>query len=69
MDNIPIRAEWGFWVYCYAVDPRIPQAALDEAIEALRAAGFIIAGRGEDAASDRPTHTGRMITVYYIENY
>lgn len=69
MDNKPIKALWGFWVYCYSNDPETLETSLNEAIEALRDNGFIVQGRGIDLASDRPSHTGRMITVYYIETY
>lgn len=68
-DNKPVRCVWSYWVYCYSDDPDALDTALNSAIDNLRAAGFIVQGRGEDIASDRPTHTGRMITVYYIENY
>ncbi len=69
MDNRPYKAVWGFWVYCYSNDRQTLETCLKDAIEALRAQGFIIQGRGQDAASDERTHTGQMITVYYIENY
>lgn len=67
--NDPVRADWGFWVYCYSEDPRILKAALEEATEALRSAGFIIADPGTDADSGKRSHIGRMITVKYIESY
>ena len=69
MDNKPVKALWGFWVYCYSNDPEVLETSLNEVIEALRDNGFIVQGRPIDLASDRPSHTGRMITVYYIETY
>lgn len=69
MDNKPYKALWGFWVYCYSNDRTTLETCLKDAIEMLREQGFIVQGRGEDAASDERTHTGQMVTVYYIESY
>ena len=69
MDNRPVKAVWGFWVYCYSDVPWLLDEHLNEAIEELRDNGFIVQGRPIDVASDRPSHTGKMITVYYIETY
>lgn len=68
-DDKPVRAVWGFWVYFYSNDPKKLKGAIQEAVAALRAEGFIIENPGVDAASDRPSHTGRMITAKYIETY
>ena len=69
MDNEPVKALWGFWVYCYSDDLKTLETSLNEAIDALRDNGFIVQGRPIDLASDRISHTGRMVTVYYIETY
>lgn len=69
IDNRPYKAVWGFWVYCYSDDPDTLETSLKEAVEALRAGGFIVQSRGIDVESDENTHTGKMITVYFIENY
>lgn len=68
-DNKPVRAVWGFWVYFYSDDPAIVDTKLAEAGALLRENGWIIDGKGEDVASDEPTHTGCMLTCRYIENY
>lgn len=68
-NNSPARAVWGFWVYFYSDDPAAVDEKLAEAAEKLRAAGWTIEGKGEDVASDEPSHTGRMITARIIENY
>ncbi len=68
-DNAPVRAIWGFWVYLYSDDPAIVDAKLIEAKEKLQAAGWTVEGKGQDVASDEPTHTGRMLTCWRIENY
>lgn len=68
-DNQSVRAVWGFWVYMYSDDPAIVDDKLIEAAKLLKKNGWIIDGKGEDVASDEPTHTGRMITCRFIENY
>lgn len=68
-DNKPVGAVWGFWVYHYSSDSRTHEKALQDAMKALRAEGFIIENPGVDAASDKRSHTGRMMTVKYIESY
>ena len=45
------------------------EKVLEEARHVLITNNWIAASRGEDVASDVSTHTGRMIEVYYIENY
>lgn len=68
-DNAPVNAVWGFWIFFYSVDPALIDTETGRAIAALRAAGWTVAGRGEDALSDEPTHTGRRLTAYKRENY
>jgi hypothetical protein len=38
-----------------------------QAKAALKAVGFIPDGSGHDVMSDEPTHTGRGMTLYFIE--
>lgn len=68
-NNNASRAVWGFWVYLYSDDPAIVDEKLIEAAKLLKTNGWIIEGKGEDVVSDEPTHTGRMITCKFIENY
>lgn len=68
IDNKIIRTTWGFWIYLYSTDPEIVENVMNDAIQELRKAGFIIEGQGIDAVSDQVTHTGRMITAYLMEN-
>lgn len=68
-NNKASRAVWGFWVYFYSEDPSLVDTKLDEAKKKLEEAGWIFEGKGQDVASDEPTHTGRMLTCYKIENY
>lgn len=68
-DNNPIYAVWGFWVNFYSIDPGLVETETNEVIKRLRAGGWTVAGKGEDAASDEPSHTGRRITIYKREIY
>lgn len=68
-DNQPVNATWGFWLFFFSDDPRTIDTEVNRAIKALRAAGWIVDGKGEDALSDEPTHTGRRLTVYKKEIY
>lgn len=67
-DNQPINFVWEFDVNVYSTDPEIVNTALLTARTLLRANGWVVGGKGYDAASDEPTHTGRGITVFYLEN-
>ena len=68
-DNNPVNALWGFWIYFFSTDPALVESETSAVIARLRAAGWTVAGRGEDALSDEPTHTGRRLTIYKRESY
>ncbi len=68
-DNSPCACRWGFWVYFYGIDPDEVESKPLEAKRALEKAGFSVAGKPVDAASDRKTHTGAMLDVRIIERY
>lgn len=68
-DNKAVRAVWGFWVYFYSDDPEKVDDMLGQAAQKLKENGWTIEGKGEDVASDQPTHTGRMVTCRYVEYY
>ena len=69
-DNQATRAVWGYWVYCYSDDYPTMINTLEAARQLLMKAGWISTdGRGQDVRSDVDTHTGRMITVHYVERY
>ena len=42
---------------------------LGRAAQKMKENGWTIEGKGEDVASDQPTHTGRMVTCRYVEYY
>lgn len=68
-DNDAVSTVWRFSVMFYSVDPALVQTALAAARAALKAAGWIVSGRGYDVASDEPTHTGRGFDALYLDFY
>ena len=66
-DNRPINYDWNFTVCFYSTDPLLVESMLIEAKSLLKANGWIVPGKGRDAASDEQTHTGRAIDVYFVE--
>lgn len=66
-DNEEHSYIWNFDLNFYSSDPALVNTKLLEAKTALKAAGFIVTGKGYDVASDEPTHTGRGINVLKIE--
>ena len=68
-DNTPISCDWGYWLYFYSNDPELIQSELLKAKELLKKNDFEVWGKGEDIKSDSPSHTARMINVYYHEIY
>lgn len=66
-DNEPISCIWYFDINFYSTDPALVNSILLEAKTLLKQNGFIISGKGYDVASDEPTHTGRGINAYIIE--
>lgn len=67
-DNTAVDAVWGFWIFFFSTDPALVDSEIKAVITRLRAAGWVVEGRGEDALSDEHTHTGRRLTVYKREN-
>jgi hypothetical protein len=69
-ENNAISVNWYFSVIIYSDNPEIVNTKPDEIRAALKAAGFIPQGKGQDAPSDEPTHTGWamdfVITEYLI---
>ena len=66
-DNSEYGTAWDFDVNVYSTDPALTYSVLADARIALKAAGWIIPGKGYDVASDEPTHTGRGINALYLE--
>jgi len=68
-DNQEHSCVWHFIVAFYSIDPQLTNTKLIDAKRLLRANGFICDGKGYDAQSDEPTHTGRCMNVLYSERY
>lgn len=66
-DNKAINYVWSFDVNFYSNDPTNVNTKLMGAINNLKKDGFIVSGRGHDVVSDEITHTGRGVTVLFIE--
>lgn len=67
-NNNAIGDVWMFDVNFYSTDPALVNTKLAEAKALLKENRFIISGKGHDIGSDEPTHTGRGMTVLYIEH-
>ena len=57
-DNVTTSYDWSFSVIFYSADPVLVNTKPDKIRAALRAAGFIPQGKGQDIPSDETTHTG-----------
>ena len=68
-DNEASVCQWGYWLYFYSSNPILVETEILRAKELLKKAGFEVWGKGEDIKSDVDSHTGRMINVYFYENY
>lgn len=66
-DNSEYGITWEFDVNFYSIDPLLTYTVLLDAREALKQAGWIISGKGHDVASDEPTHTGRGISIKFLQ--
>lgn len=66
-DNDTIAYTWDFDVNFYSNDPDLVNTVLLTSKTALKAAGFIIDGKGHDLPTDVITHTGRGMSVLYRE--
>lgn len=67
-DNAASGVVWELDVNFYSTDPRDIYSTIPQAIEALRALGWIVSGAGHAVASDYETHTGRGFTAAFVEN-
>lgn len=66
-DNTDYGTAWNYTVYVYSSDPALTYSVLDNIRDNLKAANWIVPGKGYDAASDEITHTGRGLDIYYLE--
>ena len=66
-DNTESEVVWDFDLNFYSNDPALVNSVLVEAKAALKAVGFIPDGSGHDVLSDEKTHTGRGLTLLFIQ--
>ncbi len=66
-DNAPVSTVWTVDINFYSTEPLLVDTLLLAAKQQLRAADFIIGGKGKDLSSGQDTYTGRGITAQYIE--
>lgn len=64
-DNEPNTVNWYFSVIYYSSDPALVNSKPAQIRSALKQAGFIPQGRGNDVPSDRPSHTGWAMDFIY----
>lgn len=66
-DNQTTNYVWDYDLNCYSTDPLTVTETIRKAVAVLKKVGFITRGKGHDIASDEPTHTGKGITILYLE--
>lgn len=66
-DNKNYGTAWGFMVNFYSTDLELVYSTVNKAISYLKSNDWIVPTRGYDIYSGEETHTGRGMTVYYLE--
>lgn len=66
-DNNPHNEIWNFSVIFYSSDPQLVDTKPALIRAALKQAGFIPQGKGQDIPSDRQSHTGWAMDFVYKE--
>lgn len=66
-DNLTYGTAWVYTVCCYSVDAGLVYSLISDARTALKAAGWIIPGKGYDVQSDEETHVGRGLEAVFLE--
>lgn len=67
LDDEVVSYDWDFTIIVYSSDPRIVNTMPFEIMAALKQAGFIPQGKGNDVPSDEPSHTGWATDYIYTE--
>lgn len=68
-DNDAVSCDLGYWVYFYSTDPALTETVPRQARKKLKEQGFILGHAPFDLSCDEPSHTGKVMTIYFIENY
>ena len=58
---------WAYSLNFYSIDPLLVNTKLLEAKALLKSAGWVVSGAGYDVPSDEATHTGRGISLLYMQ--
>lgn len=66
-DNVTTSFDWAFSVILYSSNPEIVNTFPATMRDDLKAAGFIVQGKGFDVPSGNPTHTGWTLEVIGTE--
>lgn len=66
-DNGDTTTIWDYDLNFYSNNPELTYSELLRAKKQLKKAGFIVDGKGYDVVSDESTHTGRGITILFLE--
>lgn len=66
-DNQNYGTEWNFSVNFYSVDPSLTYSVTAAARVLLKQAGWVVPSQGYDVRSDEDSHTGRGLTIFYLE--
>ena len=66
-DNNESAIKWVYTIAFYSTNPLAVNTVLLTAKQLLKNKGFIISGNGFDVLSDEKTHTGRGLTVQYLQ--
>ena len=66
-DNNNYGTEWNFEINFYSVDPEQTYSAISDARILLKQNNWVVPSKGYDVQSDEASHTGRGLTVFYLE--
>lgn len=66
-DNDEYGTAWDFNIYVYSSNPTLTYSVLADARTALKKAGWITPSKGFDVGSDKATHTGRGLEIFFLE--
>lgn len=66
-DNQNYGTEWNFSVNFYSKDPALTYSVIAAARVLLKQNGWVVPSQGYDVRSDEDSHTGRGLTIFYLE--
>ena len=66
-DNTDYGTDWNFNVYFYSTDPELVYKTITDARILLKQNNWVVPTKGFDVRSDLATHTGRGLTIFYLE--